>query len=86
MCKLVFVLLAQYDGIALTLFMYAQSCAVLACQAYLSKEERLFYTEELHRLKDDKENPGESTVCNIYEYIGLVNSLVEVWENAKSWF
>lgn len=36
---------------------YAQSCAVLACQAHLSEEERSFYTQELLTLKDDKQNP-----------------------------
>ena len=45
---------------ALTLVIYAQSCAVLACQSHLKKEEMLYFTEELIRLKDDPDHNGKS--------------------------
>ncbi|XP_028409754.1 trafficking protein particle complex subunit 10-like [Dendronephthya gigantea] len=41
---------------------YAQSCAVLACQSHLKKNETLFFTEELIRLKDDKEHDDKPLV------------------------
>lgn len=41
---------------------YAQSCAVLACQSHLKKEETLYFTEELIRLKDDSEHEDKPLI------------------------
>ena len=48
----------QGTSSSLTLVRYAQSCAVLACQTHLKKDETFYYTEELLRLKDDSNHNG----------------------------
>ena len=64
---------------ALTLVIYAQSCAVLACQSHLKKEEMLYFTEELIRLKDDPDHNGKSLfICVTFICVTMMTRITSI--------